>query len=168
MKIFNFEFDLMIPNITLQNMKTHLLYIFLLLIFPFGIVKAQLNNEADEIETDDGILTIHPVLHGSLVLEWNDKTIYVDPYGGSNLYKSFNAPDLILITHPHGDHLDTETLGNLDTKENMFIVPEAVSEAMNSEFNENLIIMANGESLEEMGISILAVPMYNLPEEDAG
>src|SRR5690554_6696612 len=122
-------------------MKKNVLLLLLILVFPYTFAQAQLNNEADKIETNDGTLTIHPVLHGSLILEWNDLSIYVDPYGGSELYESFDAPDMILITHPHGDHLDFETLDNLNTEESIFIVPEAVSEEMNSDSNKNLLIM---------------------------
>lgn len=148
-------------------MKTHLLLFLLPLLFSTLTVQAQLNNEADTIQTEDGTLKIHPIVHGSIVFEWNDLSIFVDPYGGSELYSSFNAPDMILITHPHGDHLDIETLDGLDADESIFIVPASVSEKLNGDFVNNQVIMANGESVEELGISVMAVPMYNLPEEDA-
>ena len=39
--------------------------------------------EADHFKTSEGDLTIQPVLHGTLMIQFNGKTMYVDPYGGS-------------------------------------------------------------------------------------
>ena len=145
---------------------TKLLLLFVLFAWS-GNLYAQLNNEPDEIETENGTLTIHPVIHGTVVFEWNDKTIYVDPYGGSQLFESFDDPDLILITHAHGDHLNFETLEGLNTENTTFVIPESVLEELNGEFHDQITVLANGESVDEQEVSIMAVPMYNLPEEDA-
>src|SRR6476620_10640998 len=61
---------------------------------------------ADKIKTDTGDLTIQPVNHATLALEWNGKTIYVDPVGGEKRFAGLPKPDLIFITDIHGDHLD--------------------------------------------------------------
>src|SRR4051794_6589910 len=61
---------------------------------------------ADKIKTDTGDLTIQPVNHATLVLEWNGKTIYVDPVGGAKRFGGLPKPDLILVTDIHGDHMD--------------------------------------------------------------
>ena len=71
---------------------------------------------ADELKTSKGMLTIQPVFHGALVLTWDKKTIYVDPYGGAKAYAGLAAADLILITDIHQDHLDTATLNAIETK----------------------------------------------------
>ena len=34
---------------------------------------------SDRIPTNQGDLVIHPIHHGTLVLEWNGKSVYVDP-----------------------------------------------------------------------------------------
>ncbi|MEX0720426.1 MAG: MBL fold metallo-hydrolase [Balneolaceae bacterium] len=141
-----------------------LLSLMLVLFIP---TKAQLNNTADEIETAKGTLTIHPILHGSVVFEWDDKTIYIDPYGGAEAFEGVADPDLILITHPHGDHLHIETLAALNTSNAVFIVPQSVADELPDEYSEQLQIYSNGESTEQLGVSILTVPMYNLPEEEA-
>ncbi len=72
--------------------------------------------EADQIETEDGYLTVQPIQHGTLVLEWNGNTVYVDPTGGAEAFQNIDAPDLILITHAHVDHMNVETLRALDTE----------------------------------------------------
>lgn len=136
-----------------------------LLSFSFGF--AQLSGDPDRIETEQGDLVIHPVLHGTVIFEWNGQTVYMDPWGSANLYDDKPAPDVILITHPHGDHLSPETLASLDTENTSFYVPQAVADQMPEEYLSQTTVIANGESMEYEGITINAVPMYNLPEEDA-
>ena len=58
-------------------------------------------------------ISIQPITHGTVVLEWKDTTIYVDPYGGAQKFKNLKDPDIIVITHAHGDHLNIETLYRL-------------------------------------------------------
>ena len=70
--------------------------------------------EADHDDMVESEVMIHPVYHGSLVLMHAGKTIYVDPHGGAQRYRAYGAPDLVLITHTHGDHMDTATLNGLD------------------------------------------------------
>lgn len=107
---------------------------------------------------------IQPVYHGALVLSWNNKTIYVDPYGGAKAYEGLAAPDLILITDIHPDHLDVTTLQSLNTVKATFIVPQAVLDKLPENLKSKAIVLANGGSSIQQGISFTALPMYNLPE----
>ncbi|HBX67038.1 MAG TPA: MBL fold metallo-hydrolase, partial [Balneolaceae bacterium] len=84
-----------------------------------------------------------------------------------NLYDEKPAPDVILITHPHGDHLSPEALASLNTTNTSFYVPQAVADEMPEEYLAQTTVISNGESMEYEGITINAVPMYNLPEEGA-
>ncbi len=118
----------------------------------------------DIFPTNGGDLKITPILHGSLVLTYNDITIYVDPYGGANNFKNLSSPDLILITDIHGDHLHKATLDQLNTENTKFIIPQAVSEQMEDISSEKKIILNNGEITKINSIEIEAIPMYNLPE----
>ena len=79
--------------------------------------------DIDIIKTKNGTLKIQPILHSSLVLTYNNTTIYVDPYGGAKMYKGIKVPDIILITDIHGDHLDQKTLDSIDTSKAIFILP---------------------------------------------
>ncbi len=120
----------------------------------------------DIIETNEGSITIQPILHGTFVLQWNGKTIYVDPYGGADVFKGIDAPDLILITDIHGDHTSLKTLKGLDTKKAVFIVPPAVAELLKKDYEKQLVIIRNGGMSVQNDIFINAIPMYNLPEDD--
>lgn len=136
------------------------------LIFPV-LATAQLSNTSDTFTTENGNITMHPILHGSVIFEWNDLTVYVDPWGSEELYEGKPAPDLILITHPHGDHLSPETLEFLDTDNSNFIVPQAVADQMPDKYANQIQVMGNGESMDIENIIVEAVPMYNLPNNGA-
>ncbi|WP_347159327.1 MBL fold metallo-hydrolase [Pontibacter chitinilyticus] len=118
----------------------------------------------DQIQTKEGMLTVQPIQHASLVLSWNDKTIYVDPVGGAEPYAGLKAPDMILITDIHQDHLDPQTLDALDTKGATLVVPQAVADKLPAKYKSQAVILANGKSTTQLGIPIKAEPMYNLPE----
>ncbi len=118
----------------------------------------------DQLQTAKGALTIQPVFHAGLVLSWDNKTIYVDPYGVAKGYEGLAAPDLILITDVHPDHLDLKLLNIIETSKAKFLVPKAVADMLPQNFKDKIVVLANGKSVTEMGITISAVPMYNLPE----
>lgn len=143
--------------------------ILLMIAFLYSAIPAlaQLDNNPDRIETNNGDLLIHPILHGSVIFEWNGLNVYVDPWGAADLYEGKGEPDLILISHPHGDHLSPETLASLNTENAIFIVPEVVADQLPDEYSDQVIILTNGESVEQQGIGIQAIPMYNLPNEGA-
>ncbi len=122
--------------------------------------------DPDKFSTDSGALIIQPILHGTLVLQFNNKTIYVDPYGGEKAFNNIQSPDLILITDIHGDHLNTKTLDAIKTEGVPFIVPQAVADKLPENFSNNIEVLKNGGHTDVIGISIEAIPMYNLPESD--
>lgn len=123
----------------------------------------------DTIATGNGNnIVIRPVFHGTLALQWKDISIYCDPYGGTERFSGIKAPDLIFITDIHGDHMDKSTLEGLDTSEAIFIVPQAVADQLPENYKSNMVLMKNGEKKKISGITVEALPMYNLPEsEDA-
>ncbi len=116
----------------------------------------------DVIETNKGMVVVHPILHGTLALEFDKKIIIIDPYGGEEAMEGIPDPDLILITDIHGDHHNPKTLEILNTLETQYIVPQAVADKMNG--YDNLTVLNNGEETKFDNIKIKAVPMYNLPE----
>ena len=119
---------------------------------------------SDQLETSEGTLTIQPITHGTVAFVWNDQTIYVDPHGGAGVFAGVATPDLILITDIHGDHMDPETLAAIETEGVPMVVPQAVADALPEEYQEQLVIIGNDETTEQLGIPIKATPMYNLPE----
>ena len=61
----------------------------------------------DTIPAEEGDIKITPVFHGSIQIEYDGKVILVDPISAGNYRKK---ADYILITHPHGDHLDVAAI----------------------------------------------------------
>lgn len=119
---------------------------------------------ADEIKTNNGSLKIQPVTHASLVLTWNKKTIYVDPTGGAAAYKGIEAPDMILITDIHGDHMDVKTLEAINASKAILVAPQAVADMLPASLKGKLVVLNNGDKSQQLGISISAIPMYNIPQ----
>lgn len=147
-------------------MKSILLTLTLLIGF-IATAEAQLSSEPDTFNAGENELTIHPVVHGSVVFTYDGKTVFADPYGGAALYDQYGAPDIILISHTHGDHYNPETLSGLDTENTTFIVPQTVANAMDGAYSEQLKVLANGESVEVMEIPVSAIAMYNLPGDES-
>ncbi|MEN8123709.1 MAG: MBL fold metallo-hydrolase [Bacteroidota bacterium] len=136
----------------------------LLFIFTSLVIYSQ-RPKADLIKSKTGSIKIQPILHSTFVLQWNNKTIYIDPYGGTNAFKEIDNPDMIIITDIHGDHLDLETLKKIAPEKTIFITPRAVADKLPIIYHENLIILNNNETTKQLGIQIKAIAMYNLPDE---
>ncbi|MBO3272328.1 MBL fold metallo-hydrolase [Hymenobacter defluvii] len=118
---------------------------------------------ADQLATAKDPLTVQPITHGSVVLSWNGKTIYVDPYGGAPAYAGLAAPDVILITDIHSDHLDLKTLSGLPVDHALLIVPQAVADQLPAQYRQQVCVLHNGQRLDTLGLRVAAIPMYNLP-----
>ena len=106
---------------------------------------------------------IHPIYHGSVVLTQGDRTIFVDPHGGAVRYEGYAAPDLVLISHTHGDHMDTATLAGLDLSATVLVAPQAVLDALTDNRFAESHPLANGETYDWEDVAIEAVPAYNPP-----
>ncbi|MCW3110402.1 MAG: fold metallo-hydrolase [Segetibacter sp.] len=127
-------------------------------------VQAQLT-EPDHEKVKGGELIIQPITHATLVLSYNKKNIYIDPTGGANAFKGLAAPDVILVTDIHGDHFDPKTIEAINVSNAVLIVPQAVADKMPPSMDkQKLVILKNGDKTRQQGISIAAIPMYNLPE----
>jgi L-ascorbate metabolism protein UlaG (beta-lactamase superfamily) len=124
---------------------------------------AQLKPDVEKVK--GGELTIQPINHATFVLTYKKKTIYIDPTGGADAFKGLPDPDVIVITDIHGDHHDPKTISALNTTKTVMVVPQAVADRFPATANtEKVVILDNGEKTTQQGFSILAVPMYNLPE----
>lgn len=104
----------------------------------------------------EGDVEIIPITHGSLVLRWEGKTIHVDPWSQGN-YQNVPLADLILVTDIHGDHMDPEQIAKVKKAGTVIVAPAAVQKTVTA-----ANVLNNGESTEVIGITIEAVPMYNL------
>ena len=113
--------------------------------------------ETDVFPTGQGDLTITFIGHGSLMLDFNQLNISVDPFGRLADYSQFRKADLVLITHEHMDHLDPAALEKISTSETFFVLTETCAKQLSGG-----IVMANGEQQNVRGIPIEAIAAYNL------
>ncbi|HEY9486689.1 MAG TPA: MBL fold metallo-hydrolase [Chryseosolibacter sp.] len=134
-----------------------------LILLPLSVAIAQ-RPAPDKVETSKGPLQIQPLNHATFAITWQGKTIYVDPYGGAKTFEGIAAPDLILITDIHGDHMNPETLQEINTSNATLIVPEAVADKLPEDLKSKSVVLGNGQTTSQLNVSITAVPMYNLPE----
>lgn len=112
---------------------------------------------ASPMQMEEPELQIHPVIHGSLVLEYGEQVVYVDPWGRGD-YDGLPAATVILITDIHSDHFDMETVARLMEVGTTVIAPDVVAD----EWGGIDRVLENGESITVAGIGIEAVPMYNI------
>ena len=71
----------------------------------------------DTIPATGGNITIQPINHATLELTYGGKVIDIDPVAQAN-FEGLAAPDIILVTDIHQDHLDPSTVAKRkkDTK----------------------------------------------------
>lgn len=122
---------------------------------------------SDRVKTQKGDLVIHPLDHATLIMEWGQKAIYVDPVGGAQRYQRFSKPRLVLITDVHRDHLSIPTLKAVVGQETTVVAPRAVAESLEGAGlkTKTIRVIANGESATVDGFKIAAIPMYNVTKD---
>ncbi|MBA7661520.1 MAG: MBL fold metallo-hydrolase [Calditrichaeota bacterium] len=118
---------------------------------------AEAGFEEDVIPTSAGDLKITFIGHGTLMFTFNGKTIHVDPVAREADYTKMPQADLILVSHEHGDHLDPEVIGMLRRDNTDIVLSGKCAEVV-----QGGIVMKNGDVKSIMGLTIEAVPAYNL------
>jgi L-ascorbate metabolism protein UlaG (beta-lactamase superfamily) len=115
----------------------------------------------DVIPATGGDVTIHPINHATFAMAWGDKVIYVDPVGGAKQFDGLPRPDLILLTHAHGDHFNVTTLQAVTGEKTVLVAPPSVAAKLPEKLRGQTIVMTNGETKTVAGINLEAVPAYN-------
>jgi L-ascorbate metabolism protein UlaG (beta-lactamase superfamily) len=137
-------------------MKT---FIMLLAMFTFGYIPIHGQFESDVVETTGGDLKMSFIGHGSLMFQFNGRVIHIDPVMREANYAELPDADLILVTHPHGDHLDMTAIRHLMKDGTRVIMPQACMDQL-EDFQAT--VMNNGDQEYIMGIAIKALPAYNI------
>lgn len=123
------------------------------------------SQDSDVFNTDGGDITVHPVAHASFVMETPVGTIYSDPVGDAADYADFPRPDLILVTHEHGDHYNADTLAALVGEDTQLITNPAVYGMLPEALKAKAQQLANNEETRFRTLGIRAIPAYNTTEE---
>jgi L-ascorbate metabolism protein UlaG (beta-lactamase superfamily) len=100
---------------------------------------------------------IHWIQQACFRIESSNFTIYTDP----NSIKQRDTADIIMISHPHGDHYTIDDLNLLTGPNTILVAPEEVT------YSGTLgrrVILKPGEELNAFGgcVNVKAVPAYNI------
>ncbi|MDD5506897.1 MAG: MBL fold metallo-hydrolase [Bacteroidales bacterium] len=134
------------------------LSLFLIAFFlNIAFVMSQKTFQTDTIRTASSTLTMTFIGHGTLMFSWNDIVIHVDPVEQYADYGFLPDADLILITHHHGDHLDLAAIDKITKPGTIAVCSESCLEKL-----PKGMVMKNGDTRTVQGITIQAVPAYNI------
>ncbi len=113
--------------------------------------------QTDVIKTSSGDLVITFIGHGSLMLTFDGKVVYVDPYSKLADYGKLPKADIILITHEHRDHLDPAAIEKIRTERTQIVLTEIGAKQLGAG-----TVMKNGDVRTVDGLTVEAVPAYNI------
>ena len=113
--------------------------------------------EEDIIKTSAGELSITFVGHATLMFKFAAKVIHVDPVSREADYGKMPKADIFLITHEHSDHLDPDAVAAVRKDDTVILLPEKCASAV-----PGASVMKNGDVRTVEGLTIEAVPAYNL------
>jgi L-ascorbate metabolism protein UlaG (beta-lactamase superfamily) len=115
---------------------------------------------ATTIPATGGDITITAIQHASVQVEHAGKVIQIDPAQGD--FSKAKPADLVLITDIHGDHLNPELVAKVRKPGVPVVMPAAVQTEAGAKIPAPIELIANGQTKTVAGVSIEAVPMYNL------
>lgn len=113
--------------------------------------------ETDLISTPAGNLSITFLGHGSLLMGIQGMNVYIDVFGEVADYSKLPKADFILLTHEHFDHFDPKAFTAIRTDNTVVVCTEACKEQV-----QGGIVMHNGDKQTLAGITVEAVPAYNV------
>jgi len=107
-----------------------------------------------------GNITITPIQHAGVQIEYGGKVIQVDPAQGD--VSKAKPGDVVLVTDIHGDHLNPDLIAKVRKPGAPVVMPAAVQQQAGAKIPAPVEVLANGDTKTVAGVSIQAVPMYNL------
>jgi L-ascorbate metabolism protein UlaG (beta-lactamase superfamily) len=133
------------------------LFILISIIVSFPAVFGQKTYERDTIPTTGGNLVITFIGHASLLFNFQERNIYIDPVSQMADFSTFPKADAILITHEHGDHLDPDAIQKLS---------KPGTEIYLNELSKKRVpagkVYANESFFIAAGVPVEVMPAYNI------
>lgn len=111
-----------------------------------------------ESESD---LSLTLLYNAGVMIESENTRIYIDPYRLNDTYIDYPA-DIILVTHPHGNHYHPYSISKISTDSTVFIFPENMSSAIEKYGGVGL---NPGDSHQTRSVSITAFYLYTYSVE---
>jgi len=133
-------------------------YLFVILLIMNAMnSQAQSSPAKDDINTSEGPAGITFIGHGTLMISFQGKIIHIDPYGKLADYTKLPKADLILVTHEHGDHLDSKAIDMVKKSGSLILYTgKCVTQYPGG------TVLKNGDTRTFENIRIEAVPAYNI------
>lgn len=113
--------------------------------------------EKDSLQTSAGPLEVTFIGHGTLMFQFGDQVIHIDPVANYIDYTTMPKADIIVLTHHHGDHLEGKALMLLRTEQTKVVLTELCAEKVHGG-----LVMKNGDAADVNGIGVEAIAAYNL------
>ncbi|OFY39279.1 MAG: hypothetical protein A2X18_04475 [Bacteroidetes bacterium GWF2_40_14] len=110
--------------------------------------------------TPIGEIAIIILGHASLLIQWEGKNIFVDPYSKVADYSVQPKADLVLITHHHRDHLDKEALKHITNDKTLYVTSIIAQKEISGAKG-----LKQGEEFDYNGLKIEAVYAYNVNQK---
>jgi len=111
----------------------------------------------DSLDTTAGQIQIELLGHASLRFLMGDRLIYIDPAMELFRKEDFGKVDLILVTHSHRDHFQTDLIEKLKKPDGRVFLSKDCASAYPSG-----TVLNNGDFVQYSEITIHAVPAYNV------
>ena len=100
-------------------------------------------------------------VQSSFKIKTGERVLWVDPHRiGADLVGGDKA-DLLLITHPHGDHLDENAIRAVVRDDTVIVCSPAVAQQLRGKVKQRLVQLWEMQSTEQKQVPIRAVPGYN-------
>lgn len=93
--------------------------------------------------------------------------VYLDPFSLTDAEAAHDA-DYVLITHAHYDHLSPDDYARVASEGTMLVAPASMAGDVEGLPAAERRLVAAGERLELPGLSVEAVPAYNVEPERLG
>ena len=139
----------------IQNNSRTIAIIAILLIGVAGTAMAFQFLNTPQVST----LNVTLLTNAGVMIETNEIRIYIDPYLLNSSFADYPA-DIVLVTHPHGDHYDPTSLDIIETESTEFIFPSNMS-AECATYGATGVVP--GDTVMIGDINVTAFYMYTLP-----
>lgn len=127
----------------------------------FGGSKPTAEYPSDIVEINGKELKLTFFAHASIAIEYEDRTIYVDPVVGNARYEELPKADIILVTHSHYDHFDMAAIEAVQRPDTHILLDKTSAEG----FQGDCYTMLPGSVAEPYAdIRVEAVAAYNTSE----
>jgi L-ascorbate metabolism protein UlaG (beta-lactamase superfamily) len=125
-----------------------------------AVPAAAAGRPGDVIATSQGELRITPLHHATMLLTWQGKSLYVDPFHEAK-FDGLPKADTVFISDVHFDHLDPAALDAIAQPATVIVAPPAVATQLPKGYT-HVVVLKNGDRQTVDGVGVEAIPMYNL------